>query len=104
MSTITPNYGLTLPEGNDNADISVLNENFLILDQVLEHGLEDHIIDSEAHPNIQILISNLESRLGAMELKYQTDVTANPFDIRFKTLNGLLVTGVWNEAYARIEF
>lgn len=32
------------------------------------------------------------------------DITANPFQITFETLEGVTVTtGIWNESYARLE-
>ena len=39
-----------------------------------------------------------------MELMYITDVNGNPFTVTFGTLDGLTVTGVWNQAQARLEF
>lgn len=35
MADITPNYELKKPKGNENADISVLNENMDIIDEAL---------------------------------------------------------------------
>lgn len=58
----------------------------------------------EAHPAMQVTLSGLNSRLTSLELKYGTDVTGNSFEITFVTLTDLVVTGVWNEPYARIEF
>lgn len=49
-------------------------------------------------------ISGLDSRLTTLELKYGTNVTGNSFSISFANLTGLVVTGVWNKNYARIEF
>ena len=50
------------------------------------------------------LLSGLDSRLSVLELKYGTNVTGNSFEVTFGTLTGVVVTGVWNETYARIEF
>ena len=49
-------------------------------------------------------LSGLDSRLSVLELKYGTNVTGNSFEVTFGTLTGVVVTGVWNETYARIEF
>ena len=57
-----------------------------------------------AHPYIQGIISDLDSRLALMELMYNTDVSGNPFTVTFATLTGVVVEGVWNETAKRIEF
>jgi hypothetical protein len=35
---------------------------------------------------------------------FLNDVTGNTFFVEFASLEGLVVTGVWNEAMQRIEF
>ena len=35
---------------------------------------------------------------------YNTDVSGNPFTATFESLTGLVATGVWNTALARLEF
>ena len=40
----------------------------------------------------------------AIELKFSTNVTKNPFSATFGSLDGLTVTGVWNAEQARVEF
>lgn len=57
-----------------------------------------------AHPAIQSNIAAMDSRLSLLELMYNTDVSGNPFTATFESLNGLVVTGVWNAAQKRIEF
>ena len=44
-----------------------------------------------AHPYIQGIISDLDSRLALMELMYNTDVSGNPFTVTFATLTGVVV-------------
>ena len=39
-----------------------------------------------------------------MKLKYDTDISKNPFSVTFESLGGVTVTGVWNAEQARIEF
>ncbi len=72
--------------------------------QYMDAAKKEHNEDDEAHPAIQVRLTDLDSRIKTLELKYATDVTGNPFSVDFQALDGLIVTGVWNEAYARIEF
>ena len=66
--------------------------------------IDAHNASTEAHPYIQGIISDLDSRLALMELMYNTDVSGNPFTVTFGTLDGVSVEGVWNEASKRVEF
>jgi phage-related tail fiber protein len=70
-----------------------------IVDTVSEHNT-----DTNSHPDIRVTMAGIDSRLSTLELKYGTNVTGNSFEVTFETLTGLVVTGVWNETYARIEF
>lgn len=70
-----------------------------IVDDVSEHDT-----DTNSHPDIRVTMAGIDSRLSTLELKYGTNVTGNSFEVTFETLTGLVVTGVWNETYARIEF
>lgn len=73
-------------------------------DARIASGVSTHNANTEAHPSILSGISGLDSRLTTLELKYGTNVTGNSFSISFANLTGLVVTGVWNKNYARIEF
>ena len=73
-------------------------------DTLLADGIGTHNAYAEAHPAILSSLSALDSRLATLELKYGTNVTGNSFDVDFVDLNDLVVTGVWNKDYARIEF
>lgn len=73
-------------------------------DDLLAAGVSVHNANTEAHPSILTGISALDSRLATLELKYGTNVTGNSFNIDFADLTDLVVTGVWNKSYARIEF
>lgn len=73
-------------------------------DDLLAAGVSTHNANKEAHPSILSSVSALDSRLATLELKYGTNVTGNSFNIDFADLTGLVVTGVWNKSYARIEF
>ncbi len=70
----------------------------------LARAIAAHDGDPNAHPYIRGLCADLDARLGLMELMYATDVNGNPFTVTFGTLDGLTVTGVWNQAQARLEF
>lgn len=73
-------------------------------DTLLADGIGTHNTHAEAHPAIQSSLSALDSRLKTLELKWGTKVTGNSFDVDFANLTDLVVTGVWNKDYARIEF
>lgn len=63
-----------------------------------------HNLAEQAHPGLQGQLGGLDSRLTLLELQYGTSVTGNSFMVTFASLEGLVVTGVWNEAYGRVEF
>ncbi len=44
-----------------------------------------------------------EARIRALEDMLLNDITANPWRIRFNTLDGLTVSGVWNVSQQRLE-
>ena len=66
--------------------------------------IDEHNADQKAHLHLRSLISGLDSRLLLLELMYNTTVNGNPFSVTFESLDGTTVTGVWNQAYTRIEF
>jgi hypothetical protein len=45
----------------------------------------------------------MEDRIVWLMNSIFNDISANPFSIEFNTLDGLTVTGVWNESMRRIE-
>lgn len=47
---------------------------------------------------------SMNASIKAIELKFGTNVTKNPFSATFSSLDGLTVTGVWNAEQARVEF
>lgn len=73
-------------------------------DSLVASSAAVHNKSSQAHPDIRTSILALENRLALLELKYGTDVTGNSFSVGFSSLDGLIVTGVWNEERARVEF
>lgn len=52
----------------------------------------------------QTSLENLISRVDILQYKYHTQITGNSFEVTFSDLNGVIVTGVWNETHERIEF
>ena len=46
----------------------------------------------------------LAQRVEILEHKYDTSVTAHPFQADLAALDNLTVTGIWNAEAARIEF
>lgn len=48
-------------------------------------------------------VAALETKISKVEDALFSDITGNPHEITFDTLDGLVVTGVWNEAKARLE-
>lgn len=49
------------------------------------------------------LLQLMEDRIVLLMNRVFTDISANPFIMRFTSLEGLTVEGVWNETAARIE-
>ena len=49
------------------------------------------------------LLQLIEDRVVWLMNRIYTDITANPFNITFDSLDGLSVTGVWNTSLSRIE-
>lgn len=69
-----------------------------------QERINQHNNDISAHPYIQGMITEIDSRLALMELMYNTDVNGNPFTVTFAALDGIQVEGVWNQTAKRIEF
>lgn len=67
-------------------------------------AVDTHNADDEAHADIRVSITGIDSRLKTLELKYGQNVTGNNFEVTFVNLTGVVVTGIWNEKMARIEF
>lgn len=72
--------------------------------QAIPSAVGAHNAASDVHPDLQNTVSGIDARLAVLELKYGTNVTGNSFTVTFAALTGLVVTGVWNETYQRVEF
>ena len=49
------------------------------------------------------LLQIMEDRIVMLMNRVFSNITANPFIIRFNSLSGLTVDGVWNESAGRLE-
>lgn len=104
--TITPSLDTVSPEDLEEAiaEHNTDPASHPDIRQDITDAVDDHNTDETSHPDIRVDLSGLDSRLSVLELKYDTNVTGNSFEVTFGTLTGVVVTGVWNETYARIEF
>lgn len=75
-----------------------------VIHEELRQAIADHNSDTNAHPYLQGLCAALDARLALIELMYATDINGNPFTVTFESLNGTVVSGVWNQPQARLEF
>lgn len=72
--------------------------------QAITDAVEAHDNAADVHPELQNTVGGIDARLAVLELKYGTNITGNSFIVTFAALTGLVVTGVWNETYQRVEF
>lgn len=73
-------------------------------DNLMDQDIAAHNSDASAHGDIRASVASVEAAVKAIELKYGTDITKNPFSVGFTTLDAVNVTGVWNASLGRIEF
>lgn len=73
-------------------------------DAIVDQDVAAHNDDEAAHGDIRASIAQVDAAVKAIELKYGTNVTGNPFSVTFTSLSGVTVTGVWNATQGRIEF
>ena len=73
-------------------------------DDLVDQDIATHNGDASAHGDIRASVASVEAAVKAIELKYGTDITKNPFSVGFTTLDAVNVTGVWNASLGRIEF
>lgn len=83
--------------GDDKFTITPLDDGRYLLtpapDEVTEVGT----------PVNRELLQLIEDRVVWLMNRVYSEITTNPFNISFDTLDGLSVTGVWNESQSRIE-
>lgn len=73
-------------------------------DQRISAAVDAHNGAENAHSDIRASVAAMNASIKAIELKFGTNVTENPFSATFSSLDGLTVTGVWNADLARIDF
>lgn len=73
-------------------------------DQKISSAVDAHNSAENAHGDIRASVAAMNASIKAIELKFGTNVTKNPFSATFGSLDGLTVTGVWNAGQARVEF
>ena len=73
-------------------------------DQHISAAVDTHNSADTAHGDIRASMAAMNANIKAIELKFSTNVTKNPFSATFGSLDGLTVTGVWNVEQARVEF
>lgn len=66
--------------------------------------IEQHNMDPTSHPDIRLMLDDINSRLRLIELMFYTDVSGNPFTVTFPNLDDVDVTGRWNKPMMRVEF
>ena len=73
-------------------------------DRKISSAVDAHNSAENAHGDIRASVAAMNASIKAIELKFSTNVTKNPFSATFGSLDGLTVTGVWNAEQARVEF
>lgn len=73
-------------------------------DQKISSAVDAHNSAENAHGDIRASVAAMNASIKAIELKFGTNVTKNPFSATFGSLDGLTVTGVWNAEQERVEF
>lgn len=73
-------------------------------DQKISSAVDAHNSAENAHGDIRASVAAMNASIKAIELKFGTNVTKDPFSATFGSLDGLTVTGVWNAEQARVEF
>lgn len=73
-------------------------------DQKISSAVDAHNSAENAHGDIRASVAAMNASIKAIELKFGTNVTKNPFSATFSSLDGLTATGVWNAEQARVEF
>lgn len=82
---------------------SYLNETFLVqVNSNAEELIRQHNANPNAHESLLQQLNAMESRMAALELILATDITSNPFSVKFDTLDRVNAQGVWARAEQKI--
>ena len=93
--------------GHLQNEIDALPDTFYtkaISDQLLAEAIEAHNTNPGAHGDTRQRIADLEAEVAELEIIIGPAIDTNPFTTTFTTLEGKVVTGVWNNTLGRIEF
>lgn len=100
---LTSYYGLKKPGYGDPVEVGDLNSNAEVTDREL-HRLAMQAQNAAARLDaLEALVNDYGLRIKALEDGIYTDITGNPFSVRFNTLEGVQVTGIWNKELQRME-
>lgn len=100
---LSEKYGLKLPDNSDLLLVGELSENFETLDGVVgAHGETIGGYDARIAAATRS-ITDHEMRIAMLEDALFNDLTTNSFTVRFDTLDGVVASGVYNEALQRLE-
>ena len=73
-------------------------------DQRISDDINTHNIDPLSHGDIRMELASIDARLAIQEIITGGGISSNPFVVTFSTLDGLTVSGIWNNMLGRIEF
>ena len=62
----------------------------------------DTVVEAGTDIN-KALLQSFEDRIVWLMNSIFNNISANPFTVNFNSLDGLTITGVWNESLSRIE-
>lgn len=102
---------------NKKGNIAILNIDNIkrslrkLEDELSQYGQQTEEIQNEIKNIYEELdnmannetMADLASRLKRLEDAVLSNITGNPFEISFKDLEGLKVTGIWNKEKQRLE-
>lgn len=104
-------------KANKKGNIAILNIDNIkrslrkLEDELSQYGQQTEEFQSEIKNIYEELdnmanndtMTDLASRLKRLEDAVLSNITGNPFEISFKDLEGLKVTGIWNKEKQRLE-
>ena len=70
----------------------------------MEAALAEHNVSLDAHSGFQKELMALTGDVNLLKLKYNTNITANPFTVTFETADGIALDGVYNTERGTIDF
>ena len=78
-----------------NADMAI---------SIAQQAQQDASAAVAAVNSLEVEVANNKSKINILWDALFSDITGNPFQIIFNNLDGIdLISGVWNEAQARLE-